>query len=273
MKKFIFDNFNDVYAFRAAIQSRSDNGKFSDASTTARNSFAGMSLDDAYRALTDGLPEVAGKLKRDLVKFKAQAAGQMTQKRTINYYNGRSPNVPAAIVGLPKSMRKVVKQPVRQKTVVLYYDSTANSGTSAATLEKSGAAVLQLVYWLELNGYRVQFVLSNFLAECGDEVAVCTVLLKEFKQPLDVLKLSFSITSVAMFRRLGFRWAETVPGIEGGGWSFGYGRHIDDKTKALKELKKTGKYTDNAYFITIGDCEDASFDAIKLASNLGIKVG
>ena len=272
MKNLIFDNFSDVFAFRAAIQSRPDNGKASNDSRTCSRDFAGMPLDKAYQAMTDGLPEVAERLKRDLTKFKAQVSGNIPQRRPINYYNGHSPNVPAAIIGLPKSMRKVVKTPSKIKTVTLFYNSSANCNVKASTLEKSGSAVLQLAYWLELNGYRVKFVLTPYLADNDGEKAVCNILLKDFRQPLDILKLSFSITSVSMFRRLGFRWIETVPGLETS-WAWGYGRQVGDKSECLELLRKTGQNTDNAYFIMVKDCENADFDAIKLADRLGIKVG
>lgn len=275
MGKLIYDNFSDVFAFREAIQSRPNNEvmRGENASSKGKRDFAGMPLNDAYKALTDGIPEAAENLKRDLKKFQAKAATNIPQRRPINYYNGHSPNVPAAIIGLPKSMRKTVKTPSKIKTVTLYYNSSENAGTSAETLEKSGAAVLQLVYWLELNGYRVKFCLVPYLAESGDENAVCNVLLKDFRQPLDILKLSFSITSVSMFRRLGFRWLETVPNITERSWSFGYGHQISDKDECLELLRKTGQNVDNAYFIKVSDCKNVDFDPVRLASDLGIKAG
>ena len=272
MENLVFDNFSDVFAFRHAIQTRPDTGKAAHDSRSGSEDFAGMPLEDAYRALTDGVPEVADNLKRELNRFKAVISGNLTQRRPINYYNGHAPNVPAAIIGLPKSMRKVTKTPSKTKTVTLFYNSTANCGTSKDTLEKSGACVLQLTYWLELNGYRVKFVLSPFLAKKDNDRAVCNILLKEYKQPLDILKLSFAITSVSMFRRLGFRWIETVPGLKES-WAWGYGQSITEKRVALELLKKTGQNTENAYFIMIPDCKAANFDAVKLAENLGIKVG
>ena len=243
----VYDNFSDVYAFRSAIQTRPDNGKARNSSRDGDRDFAGMPLDDAFKALTDGLPKVADSLKRELNRFKAVVSGQLTQRRPINYYNGHSPNVPAAIIGLPKSMRKVTKTPSKVKTVTLFFNSSANCNVEASTLESAGKAVLQLTYWLELNGYRVKFVVTPYLAKEGDERAVCNILLKDFRQPLDILKLSFSITSVSMFRRLGFRWLETVPGLQNS-WAWGYGQQITNKRDALETLQKTGQNTENAYF-------------------------
>lgn len=270
--KLVFDNFSDVFAFRAAITSRPDNRPSENKSKTGDADFAGMPYEQAQRALTDGLPEAADKLKRELTRFKADKSGIVTQRRPINYYNGHAPNVPAAIIGLPKSMRKVTKTPTKTKTVTLFYNSSANCNISAETLEKCGAAVLQLVYWLELNGYRVKLILNPYLAEHTRETACCNILLKDFRQPLDILKLSFSLTSVSMFRRLGFRWIETAPTAKDN-WRCGYGHQIRDKREALETIGRSGQNVDNAYFIMVDDCTAAEFDALRLATNLGIKVG
>jgi len=277
MANLIYDNFSDVFEFRRAIQTRPDNGKLGHSARDNGNNFSGMSLDDAFNALTDGLPEKAAALNREINRFKAVVSGTVTQRRPINYYNGHSPNVPAAIIGLPKSMRKVTKTPSKVKTVTMFYNNTANCFVDAEDLEKAGACVLQLVYWLELNGYRVRLTLSPYLAQehygnKKSEHAVCNILLKDYRQPLDLLKLSFSVTSVSMFRRLGFRWLETVPDLKGGGWRIGYGSQIDDKDYALSLLEKCGQDVRNAYFIKVEDCDNAGWDALKLAADLGIKV-
>ena len=272
MAKLIFDNFGDIYAFTNAIKTRKDNGKASRSSHTGGEDFAGMPFEDAAKAVTDGLPDAANKLKRELTRFQAKAAQTIPQRRPINYYNGHSPNVPAAIIGLPKAMRKTVKTPSKVKTLTLFYNSSANCNITAEQLENSGSAVLQLTYWLELNGYRVRFMLTPYLAEESGEKAVCNILLKDFRQPLDILKLSFSITSVSMFRRLGFRWLETVPGLEKN-WSCGYGRQIREKHKAVDLLGKTGQDTTSGYFVMVDDCIAVNFDPVKLADRLGIKVG
>ena len=271
-KKLVCDNFADAFAFRAAITSRPNNHSGEDKSKTADFDFAGMPYEAAYKALTDSIPEAADKLKRELTRFKAAKSGTLTQRRPINYYNGHSPNVPAAIIGLPKSMRKVIKSPTKTKTITLFYNSSANCNITAETLEKCGAAVLQLVYWLEMNGYRVKLLLNPYLAEHTRETACCNILLKDFRQPLDILKLSFSLTSVSMFRRLGFRWIETAPGAKDN-WRSGYGHQIMNKREALETIGKSGQDTRNAYFIMVSDCTSADFDAVKLAANLGIKVG
>lgn len=268
MGKTYHDNFHDIFQFRQAIESRKDNGKCKLASKENSQDFAGMPYTDALRCVTDGLPEVAASLNRDLLQFKAKKTGNLTQRRPINYYNGHSPNVPAAIIGLPKSMRKVVKTPSKVKTIRIFYQISVNAFVEAEDINRAGSTVLQLVYWLELQGYRVELVLVLYCAkEDGGNKAVCTITLKEFKQPLDLLKLSFSVGSVSMYRRLGFRWLETVPGLQGD-WKWGYGRQISDKESALKAIQEAGEHIDNGYFITFDDCQSAEFDPIKLGKTI-----
>lgn len=268
MANVYYDNFSDIFQFQKAIESRPDNGKCKQSAKTGRESFAGMPYDEALKCVTSGLPEVADKLKRDLTRFKAEYTGNMNQRRPINYYNGHSPNVPAAIIGLPKSMRKVVKTPSKVKTIRIFYQISVNCDVDKDDIDKAGSAVLQLVYWLELQGYRVELVLVVYCAtEERRNKAICTITLKEFKQPLDILKLSFSVGSVAMYRRLGFRWLETVPGLQGE-WAWGYGRQELNKDKALAMLKEANKPIDNGYFINFYDCEKVHFDPLELGKNI-----
>lgn len=269
----IYDNFADVYALREAIQTRPDNGTAGHSAKSNSEDFAGMPLEKAYEALTDGIPEVVERLKRELVRFNVKNANAINQRRPINYYNGHSPNVPAAIMGLPKSMRKNVRTPSKVKTISLYFDPCIPCSIDASALEKSGFAVFQLVYWLEKCGYRVK--LTVVPVNTGDnkdkhtEYGCCTVLLKDYRQPLDMLKLSFSLTSISMWRRLGFKWIETAPGMKSN-W-YAYGRLIDKETR-LNCLKEAGHDLTNAFYINHYDCREVDYNAVELAKKLGIEV-
>ena len=271
MLKVVFDNFSDVYEFRAAITSRPENKHCKHEARNSSRDFAGMPLDKAYEALTAGLPDVVERLNRDAVKFKTDIASNLNQRRPINYYNGHAPNVPAAIIGLPKSMRKIIKTPSKVKTITLYFNSWIACGVKAADFEKSGSAVYQLVYWLEKCGYRVRLYVVPVCCESNGDVnecAVCSVMVKDFRQPLDLLKLSFSLTSISMWRRLGFRWIETVPGLKSSWYAYG---HKISAEKSKKCVQAAGHNIDNAFFIMHEDCSAAGYDPIKLAENLGIK--
>ena len=268
--KVIFESFPTTHDFMKTVLERPQNDQTAnDRGRECDDDFAGgLNWEQALDALEKGLPDVCDKLKADLRKFKATGAmnvGSHTQPR--NHYYGSKPNVAAAIQGRPKSMRQRQRQPIKVKTVRVIYDCCANCDTSASTLHKSGVAVLCLVYALEKAGYRVSFDLLPMAVERDRAWAVAAVNLKDYKQSLDLLKLSFPITSPAMFRRFGFTWLETVPGLPH--YFSGHGS-VRDKETFLNGVKDSRVMSDNAYLIRIEDCRRYDFDPIKIANELGM---
>ena len=270
MAKLIFDNFSDIYAFRAAITSRPNNGKCGNDSRNAEADFAGMPYEQALDCLVKGLPEQNERFKDVLRKFSAQTA-RTNKNRPINYYNGYAPNVPAAIIGLPKSMRKVQKTPQKTKVVTLIYSMGALGSVPAEDITESGITALKLVIALEKSGYRVNLFACPSMAKAGGEIAACVIKLKDAKQPLDIGKISFTMGNVSMFRRLGFAWRETVPGLMSGEWRCGYGSTIYDHETALENLQKMGMKTQNTYYFNVADCRRAKFDYLRVAKSIGLK--
>ena len=266
-----FDVYPDVYAFRESITTRRNTGKLSNESQTAGSDWAGMPYEQAVKALTEGVPADVERMKKDVAEFTAKTL-PATKHRPKNHYYGRSPNVPAAIIGLPKSMRYTERVPQKSKIVTLIYSMGALSDVSAEDLTNAACAAVKLAAYLEVNGYRVNLYSCPSMAEHSGEVAACIIKLKDSKQPLDIAKLSFSMGNVAMFRRLGFRWRETCPTITGY-WGSMYGATIYEHGKALKVLQEMGISTENTHYFNMKDCKRAGFDAVKLAANLGIIKG
>lgn len=273
------ERFKTLHDFVRAIETRPDNGHARTSSLNGSEHFAGMPLADAYISAQTGLPDVANRVKRELVKFSASCAGTITKRRPTNYYSGYAPNVPAAIIGLPKSMRKIVKEQRKVKTISIYFNTTEAHQVTAGDLEKAGMCVLKLLYMAEISGYRVELNVVNWLASTDKkgaryigEKAVCIVHLKQYGQPLDILKTSFPIASISMFRRLGFKWLETMPSITDDKWSDGYGYPIREREAALSTLKEAGIDLKNSYYIRFEDCESAGFDPQALAAKLDIVI-
>lgn len=271
--KVFYENYTNIYHFMDKISTRKPNGKFSgssqergDANWKGTNSY-----EMAVSLFSNGIPEEADKLKgiTNAINFKSNI--NAVKARPKNHYYGYTPNIPAAIIGLPKSMRHIDKVPHKIKAINLIYEGTQNVGTSGETIQKAGETIFALVYIMELRGYRVKLDYVCFAGKRDEEKAVCNITLKDWRQPLDMLKLSFPLTSPAMFRRFGFRWVETVPGIQGDGWYSGYGRHIG-KNDLIDILSDQGRDIKNTYVITVGDCKDASFDPVELSKNLGMKI-
>ena len=265
-----YERFDNIYKFMDTITKRPNNGKFGDSS--AKKSDDGWSgtrtYEEAVQQFSNGLPETAERLKSALGAFKARSNIVTNKHRPKNHYYGSAPNVPNAIIGLPKSMRIVERTPQKTKTIGILWNCCQNSGVEADTLRKSGETVLQLVYALEVKGYRVQLDCAPFTGH--DEGRDCVVLinLKQYGQHMDILKLSFPVTSPAMFRRFGFKWAEGIPGFTGPS-VWGYGSHLK-KEKLSDILSKQGYDTKSTYQISVNDCKKAGFDPLKVAEVLGI---
>lgn len=272
-KDLVFESFPTTYEFMRTVQSRPQNHMAGNdnAGKEGDNEFCGgLSWEESLDALEKGLPDVCRTLQANLRKFNETGALNIGNKsKPRNYYYGSKPNVPAALAGKPKSMRQRQRQPVKVKTVRIIYDQCQNCDTSAKTLQQSGTSVLCLVYMLEKAGYRVKFDLIPFSSKAGNECAISLINLKEFRQPLDLLKLSFPITHPAMFRRFGFTWLETVENL--GHVYHGHGMHIDRDT-LIKRLTDAKQMDSNGYVIQIDDCERANFEVRKLAENLGISL-
>ena len=140
---------------------------------------------------------------------------------------GYAPHVPNAITGVPLSM--ITKQPVEQKAKVisiLYYMGGASKIDTSEFVE-AGKNILNVIYSLELQGYRVAlYVMTNF---CGKyERALCTVQVKHWRQPSNPLKIAYPLVHPSFFRRHGFRWIETQPEITDNDFSDAYGRPLDN---------------------------------------------
>lgn len=271
----ILERFDNIYRFMDTIEKRPQSPKMGDSHSSHDNDDSKWSgtktWAEAMELFSNGIPKVKDEMTSEIKKLSAQCNVSHARNTPRRYYHGYAPNIPAAIIGLPKAMYQLNKQPKKVKAIELFYDGTMNCGTSAETLRKSGTAVLKLIYLLELHGYRVQLNITCFNGTEGEEKALLCILLKEWRQPLDVLKLSFPLTSPAMFRRFGFKWLETNPEITKNGWQYGYGHHME-KDDALKHLRKFGVDTRNLFFIGVPDCKSAEFDPVKLAENLGITV-
>ena len=270
--KLVFESFSTTHEFMRAVTSRPQNDKTPDnRGREGKNDFCGgLSWDESIDALWNGLPETCKTLQSDLRQFRENGTVNLGNRSVPrNYYYGSKPNVPAALAGKPKSMRQRQRLPQKVKTVRIIYDQCQNADTSAMTLKQSGTAVLCLVYALEKSGYRVKFDLLPFASQTRNECAISVVNLKGFRQPLDLLKLSFPITHPAMFRRFGFTWLETVENL--GPFYHCHGHHIDRETM-LERLKDAKVLDTNAYLIQIDDCKNANFDVRAIAKNLGISL-
>lgn len=271
--KHIFERYNNIYQFMQTIESRPNNGRFGESShkETDEEWSGTKTYAEAVEQFSNGLPERCEKMRKSMERFKAASNVNTAKARPKNHYYGYAPNVPAAIIGLPKSMRYTERIPQKVKAISLVFDCCVSCMVSPEEMIKAGCTILEAVYALEASGYRVKLDLSLYSTESDGQKIACLITLKEWQNHLDLLKLSFPLTSPSMFRRFGLKWAEGIEGVTSR-HVYGYG-HImsDDKVKSL--LRENGYNIDSTYFVRVRTCKDCGFDALQLVERLGIKKG
>ena len=186
---------------------------------------------------------------------------------------GYAPHVPNAIRGIPESMIGTERVPQKVKAVTIIYSSDSNSSLSQQDFFNAGAVILKIINDLELKGYRVRLLHEFCAAQKNDEKIVGRVTLKDWRQPIDLKKLTFPLANAAMIRRFGFRFTEVVPGIKGRGWVGTYGGALNslfNYKQVCEELRKNKLLNDNEYFVNIKLIRECKHDSDKVIEAAGM---
>lgn len=212
---------------------------------------------DAVKHLKEGC-ETSFKLIKTGLKDTSKVVNKDRKPMTFNNVIGFQPNVPAAIMGLPKSMIDCKMAPKKTKIIDLIYDMTANCGTDAEELSEYGANILQHVVSLEKSGYRVRLSVVATFARSYDNKHCVKVKLKSENQPLDLKRVSYPLAGKGMFRRIMFDWYESCPeATEISGYGCTMRRWGDEQM--IKEVKDKLKGSGKTVYIMYGDKLDDIF--------------
>lgn len=174
------------------------------------------SLDEAITLLTKGDKESLTLLKDAKaitdVMFKDV---EVKRPKNVNSVEGHQPIVPHAIMGLPESMIKTVRQPKKNKVVNIFINSSQSGGTKKEDIAFHGAMMLSAIEQLEKNGYRVGIYVGKiaYLSE-SESLTGHIVNIKQPMAPLNILKCSFYMVNPSFLRRICFKIDETEPKIE-----------------------------------------------------------
>lgn len=188
--------------------------------------WAGDGYTDARRMLEHGDASLVGKLTPHTV---TQAQSIRPEKRAD--VCGYAPIVPAAIIGLPKTMKRRVKRPAASKVLTLVVDLTGNCDVEAREFQEAGRELCAFIQGAEMAGYRIGVdVLAEFQRDGkGYAVRVC---IKRPEQPLDIKRVAYPIAHASMFRQILFDWYERLPHAE---HLSGYGHGIRYENAATRE--------------------------------------
>lgn len=273
-KRLVFEQFDNLTAFANSLK-RETNGVFSGeslSSETGDKSFTGTkNWDEAMDLFENGWTDKVEEIRKDIVAFEKAKQNDVSyqKKRPATSVVGFAPHVPNAILGLPNSMIQTERTPMKAKVVRIVYNMCVNCGWDEKDIMKAGLTVLKIAYSMEMKGYRVRVDANPFLANCRNEDTCALVCIKDWRQPIDLKKVAFPLAHPSMFRRLGFRWLETVPELSERSYTSGYGRSLEDDGDRL--LREKGVLGENDYFVSVRMANKADYDPAKVAEAIGLK--
>ena len=274
--KIIIEQFSSLGQFLDTISARTPNKVFKVrplASEDKDYDFTKThSYDEATSLARTGYKEGLDKLKA--ANSKSRHLGNAPKPMPITGPIGFTPHVPNAITGVPNSMIATQKVEQKAKVISILYYMGGSCRVDADEFVEAGKNVLNVIYSLELQGYRVALnVLLNFFE--SDERTFCITQIKNWRQPSNPLKISYPLIHPSFFRRHGFRWLETQPELTDTGFLYGYGRPLDrsegsktDVDARRKYLKKIGLLQEGWFYTERIEAKDLEAD--KLIERMGI---
>lgn len=276
---FVIETFNGVNEFLNVIGKRSPNVVFKggDLSSESGSQCFTMTKDyaESEQLMATGYKDGLNNLKKSKgvkITHTSNVRKNIPQTGVVGY----APHVPNAIAGIPQSMIAQRKIEQHAKVVTIVYDGGAHSSVDAERFVKAGRNLLDVVMMLELQGYRVRVDIQD--AFCTNkEKAICRITVKNHRQPINPLKISYLLLHPSFFRRQGFKWLETTPELTNCTFVAGYGRPLyfqvnsdGASTNEIREyLKERGLLESGTFFTNFYEAENHS--AEELVALMGIK--
>lgn len=193
--------------------------------------------EEATQLLHFGFSDVVPKIKEQLQTCKYDHKEMTKKPRQQNGMVGYAPNVPNAIQGKIDNMICTEKTPTKKKTLSIVYLIGANCDKDTSYFIKAGTALIAAVQSIEKLGVQVKLQECFFSAKHGSNRVYSLLNIKNYGHRFDLKKITFPIAHPSMFRRFGFKWLETVPGLTDHGFAWGYGQAINDHHTEVVDLQ------------------------------------
>lgn len=223
------EHFHSIDELLSCLNNRKNNHALRgcDNSHSETFSFTGTrSYKEAVQLLRDGyvsiLPSIKSGVQQNVNKLKELFLE--SKSKPISAVVGVSPNVPRYLMGVPHSMDDRTRDVQKVKTINIIYVSNSPWHVGKEDFVKSGIAILSAIQLLENSGISISLSCAMYSGYSRGEAVIGTVQLKDYKDRLDLKKLCFPIAHPSMFRRIGFRFLETIPGLKNEGFAYGYGK-------------------------------------------------
>ena len=263
--KMILEEYKDFGEFQRTLDARPI--VWTDNSEPSRDeidpSFKGCaSYENAREMLTHGYNK---SVERMVKKVNAlQKTGTVRKTERFMDVVGYQPIVPLALIGVPTSMMNQRKVEVKSKIITVNYDCGVTASHKPKEVLDFGCEFINWCLNLENRGFRVKInYIKTFNPSSGDtnRQYVLAIPLKNENQPLNVKRLSFALTHVAMQRYLSWDWVERLPKSEP---MYGFGRSLSawsEDSKFHKNIKDY--YGDSSLLVTFGMNLEKVFGGVK----------
>lgn len=249
----IIERFNSIKELLSTLDSRENNkymrGEYQSERSPA--SFTGTkSYEEAVTLLRTGYLDPLKKIKmacRKVSKDYSNATADVDRRQIRNMPIGYVPNVPNTLLGRPDSMINITNKPIKKKCINIIYANSASAFYDAEDFIEAGTSLISAINIIERSGTQVKLDVA-FVTAKETKQRICGVLkIKGYGERFNLQKITFPLIHPSMMRRIGFKFLETVPGMEED-FSSGYGRSID--SKELAEMFETNNKT---YILTMKD--------------------
>lgn len=249
------EDFGSIYSLLNTINNRENNNfmRNEDSSQEHGNEeWSGTSsYEEAQSLLIHGYEDPIKSIKSNLAKNKkltSKIYNSIPKPIVQNRVVGFVPNVPNALKGLPESMITLEKLHKKRKTISIIYATGGSCGVESDVLASAGAALVSAINLIELSGVQTELSIGFIPTKETKQVIFPTVKIKSYGERFNLQKICFPMIHPAMFRRIGFKYLETCPGMVEN-FSHGYGR--PPELEVLKTLiKDKNTYVINRAWIT-----------------------
>ena len=279
MKKglFVIEDFDGVQKFLGTIGNRTANTVFAGHSLSSNEEGRSFTLTSSYKESEELMASGYAEGLKDLKKSKGckiQTASNSVKSIPHTSVVGFVPNIPNAIMGRPDTMISTERVKMKSKIVRIMYDCGAACSVEAQKFVTAGKNLLDLIIMLELQGYRVHLDVCLIYAE-KKQKGFCRIKVKDYRQAINPLKISYPLLHPSFFRRQGFRWLETCPEITEKNFSSGYGYPLRNcnpngkSTDACRSfLKSEGLLPDGYFFTNMYEAVDLSGEELAKAKRI-----
>ena len=172
-------------------------------------------LEEALDLLKHGWSEKAKELEEKLTQKINREASQVVRQKSVYDVVGGNCSVPRYLQGVPTSMIRQVRTPVKQKTITISYNITFNCGTTAEQITDNAVECLAYVKQLEDSGTRVTLNVVFVAKEMfGDNKCFgWSVPIKKTSERFSLSKAAFCLCHASMLRRILFSCIERDPDV------------------------------------------------------------